>query len=658
VARMSEQPDHLADNNAADAAGAMGAVGDATAGLTAALQRLYPIPSGNAPFLTFDAIARRVSVTPQAADEAAQFTALAADELAAADEWVAPSVDYAAHAREKEMTMTPYDTSDTGDTKPSTNGRGGDYNMRVAMSDTADARRDPDARPYNRVNGAAARVNHPPTRRHRFAQGLVAIAAAILIVGLLGAVLYNLGASQHKSPTGQRATPGVHYLGAKAKWQVMGQYPVDPYLNDQPEYFVSQSNPMIVYKAIAGNFVMQRSTDGGATWQNIALPQVDFPGVNDDGVSLTVSPVNTQILILTLRSGPENPNCPANTASASRNDTRVQQNIGGRAASQSSDAAMATQLSPKIPASGGYSCSFQYISGNGGASWSKAQLPDGVLVSDVTLQNVLDAHGRLIGSRLYSLASSNATRSTSSVLRLMSSLDGGLTWTFIDQSLYAQGWETYTFTATPTGSIVFVETTTTVGGNHTGEDLWRTSDAGAHWTELGRAPLFTSDSVLQGFTATEVAGKTLLYADSNNASLIANDGTPYAGLASAPNQVFVTADNGHRWQHAPMAGVTAGMDSPDSALGTLSNGASVFQFNKIRVTESGSYFTITYSDTTYYSWSPGANAWLQLTPSLDGEPTAQAGVQWLVPAHDGQPETIWVFITRGNTQYLEKCALS
>jgi hypothetical protein len=57
----------------------------------------------------------------------------------------------------------------------------------------------------------------------------------------------------------------------------------------------------------------------------------------------------------------------------------------------------------------------------------------------------------------------------------------------------------------------------------------------------------------------------------------------------------------------------------------------------------------------YYRWAPGASSWTQLTSQLSEDGLLQ---QWLTPASSGQPETIWALVTRGNTAYLEKCALS
>ena len=658
---MSEQPDHLADHLATPTAGAMG---DAADGMTAALQRHYAVPSGNAPFLTFDAIARRVAATSGATDDSAQFAALAADELAAADEWAEPAVDDdATRIREKEMTMTPYDT---GNTLPPPPAIASGYSPRAAASDVA-ARRTPDAATYRPGDsGAVERASRPPVQRRRYTQGLIAVAAAILIVGLLGAVLYNFGFSHRNSPTGKHATPVVHYLGARAKWQIVGQF-ADDQSKATIAYFVTQSNPMIVYRYNynTNNFVLERSSDAGATWQDLALPQQDFPGVTPHDVTLTISPVNPQILILLLGSDQNNPDCPAYVnAGVPGTDNAVRHARSGQAGAHSAT----SRLAASIPASGGYSCSFQYVSSDGGASWSKLQLPGGEKLWTLSLQTSVDASGGGASSRLYSLAAPDTNGFAPLGWRLMVSADGGATWTFADAPLIAQGVTPLSAAESQTGATVFADTVP-VGlnsGNSQAEnsaphEFWRSDDAGAHWTDLGKSPSLDKYGELGQLTATQVGGKTLLYSQIDNVVFNAPAEMPFGIAGASPDSIFVSADSGRTWRHAPKSGVPAGLNTINSALGTLSNGAIVYPFSTEHERQlsgtpgsSGSFTTIV-DGVTYYSWNPATSNWNALTSHLVGD---NVYAEWLTAAQAGQPETIWALVIRGATLYLEKCALS
>ena len=492
------------------------------------------------------------------------------------------------------------------------------------------------------------------------------VAAAILIVGLLGAVLYNFGFSHRsKGPVVHHTPPMVHYLGANAQWQVVGRFP-DDQITAPIAYFVAQSNPMIVYRYnySANNFVLGYSSDDGATWQNLALPQQDFPGVSPHDVTLMISPVNPQILILLLGSDQYNPDCPAYVnAGALGADTAGRHAIAGRAGAQ-----LATsKLAPSMPASGGFSCTFQYVSRDGGATWSTLQLPGGEKLWTLSLQTSVDASGGGASSRLYSLAAPDTNGFAPFGSRLMVSADAGLTWTFADAPLIAQGVTPLSAAESQTGATVFADTVP-VGlnsGNSPAEnsaphEFWRSDDAGAHWTDLGKSPSLDQYGDLGQLTATQVGGKTLLYSEIDNI-VQGPDGMPLGIDGASPDSIFASADSGRTWRHAPKLGVPTGQMTINPSLGTLSNGAVVFPFSTQHQVQlsgtpgGGGSFATEFDGVTYYSWNPATSTWNALTSHLAGD---NVNAEWLTPAQAGQPETIWALIIRGNTMYLEKCALS
>ncbi len=579
-----------------------------------ALRRRYVQFQGQAPFLSFDAIARQVGATPASAFTAPALTAeefKVADERDAAD-WLATS--HRANYEANRATTRNH-----------------------------------------------ASVGQPYARRPRFVQGLLAIAAAIIIVALLGAVFYTLGANHRNAPVGQNRIPNVHYLGAKAKWQAQG-----PFAGGNIQYVFAQSDPQIVYKT-AGNFLFQRSGDGGKTWQNLAPPLGDFPAGTAGQLRVVVSPVNPQILILTLGSGPTNPNCPQSLVGAASSGRHV---VGGGlmgAITTSASALAAAPLSQTIPAAGGYSCSFQYISGNGGASWAKVHLPGDLRLGALYLQHPLNANGQISGSRLYAVTYHNANGSIPLGSRLMTSGDGGLTWRFADLAFDAQGWATYNVAVAPTGSTVLALTVpinansgNSSGLNPTVSEFWRSDDAGAHWADLGPAPYRDKYGADEGLTISDAGGKLLIYSAVNNV-IIGSATAPIATRDSTPDHVFVSVDDGHTWQRAPLVGIPTGENAIGAPLGTLSNGAIVFQFSKeqaqMTTAQGTTTYAVSYSNTAYYAWRPTTNAWQPLTALLLGS-VGDFGVQWLTSAQSGQPETIWALAFNGQSYTLEWCALS
>lgn len=497
----------------------------------------------------------------------------------------------------------------------------------------------------------------PPTRNRRFIRALASLVAAVVIVALFGALFYTFGGN-HRRPTSP-ANHTIHYLGAHGYWQIVAQF------TDTMNASIAQSNPQIIYDVTAQTTV-RRSVDGGKTWTTLQLPTQDFPSpVTPNGVTVQVSPAHAQIVLLTLYSDTSNPNCPTSALGAGTRHSQVH------------------ELSMEIPASGGYSCTFQYVSGDGGATWNKLSLIDSVKLIAIYGRSYSFGSVLASGDRIITVAQPDVNGEVSQVGRLMGTTDGGLTWAPVDADIAAAGQGITQFVATPNGSTLFAVSIANTAKSGDGiaytPTLWRSDDYGAHWTNEGsfNQPLdqpyhgSNSDYLL---TAATQNGQTLLYELQPGHTPQATP-TPIAGLGQLgpPNvtngalsgDIFVSADSGHTWSEASKLGIPAGRYSgglygSEGTLGTLSDGQIVMLYFKSivtvsNVTSSGYSGAYSISDAAYYGWAPGAQAWQQLTPAFATEAVTQ---QWITPAKADQPETIWQVVYNGSTYTVEKCALT
>ncbi len=491
-----------------------------------------------------------------------------------------------------------------------------------------------------------------PRRNRRFLRALASLVAAAVIVALFGAIFYTLGGN-HRRPTSP-ATHTIHYLGADGHWQVVTQFA------DSMNASIAQSNPQIIYDVTTQSTV-RRSADGGKTWTTLSLPTQDFPSpVTPNGATVQSSPANAQIVLLTLYSDTSNPNCPASA-------------LGGARPSQ------VRELSMEIPVSGGYSCSFQYVSGDGGATWSKLSLVDDVKLGVIYGETYTNGSVLAYGDHIITFAQRDVNGQASPVGRLMGTTDGGLTWAPVDSDIAAAGQSVIQFVATPNGSTLFAVSIASTakdgdGINYT-PTLWRSDDFGAYWTNEGKFNQPPAQNGVTGnfdylLTAASQNGRTLLYelqpnfTPQSTATPVPGynlNGAGYpGGNGNSPGDIFVSSDNGHTWNDASNAGVPPGRYNYLNATGALGDGEIVALYNKSLITVStvsanGISMTSSISDAAYYGWAPGAAEWQQLTPTFDAGNVVQ---QWITPASADQPETIWQVVYSGSSYTVEKCALT
>ena len=182
---------------------------------------------------------------------------------------------------------------------------------------------------------------------------------------------------------------------------------------------------------------LARTSDGGATWTTLSLP-------TDDGGwfgGLVLSPLDAQTVFLSMGADQSDPHCPA---SASGNSAT---GYGDMSRNQSSNAGGPLDL--QYPTSGGYSCSFQYVSRDGGAHWSHPSFPwPAQHFADLGVETS-GFPGEVQGTTLFAAATGNLNGEYFDGVRLVASEDGGSTWSAVDNTIYAAGQVVTSYTAIP-----------------------------------------------------------------------------------------------------------------------------------------------------------------------------------------------------------------
>jgi hypothetical protein len=225
------------------------------------------------------------------------------------------------------------------------------------------------------------------------------------------------------------------------------------------------------------------------------------------------------------------------------------------------------------------------------------------------------------GNHLYSLVYDQNQRQ-----RLLTSANGGATWQFADALLLAEGQGMCSFATTPQGSAVFAlaqvsSCSQPVGYLHneaaqpqaqTGMAIWRTDDAGAHWTKAGTFPYERPDTAV--FRAVD-AGSALpvLFA-------AAGEGATY--------NRYVSLDGGQTWQPQPTAGIPDGSNNVGPTQAALSNGSILMSVQSLQ------------GSTLLFGWKPGSQAWRQIAPAFPG----YLDQVFVSPSASGR-DTIWVVTT-------------
>ncbi|MGZ3677651.1 MAG: hypothetical protein ACXWQR_03675 [Ktedonobacterales bacterium] len=473
------------------------------------------------------------------------------------------------------------------------------------------------------------RLDEPARRRghsgKRF-RGLAAAAAMVATVAALIAVLIAL-APGHRSGT----SIGAHVTSTstnneRGRWVDLTalDYNTTFSANDVPA--IAPTNPSVVYETEAGNYqahavaTMRRTDDGGKTWHTLPLPvAADHVG----HLGAAVSPLNARTVFLSVFDDNAG-DCPAN---------RTQQNTeaGG----------------------GNVYCWLQYTSVDGGQHWTTTNLPlvnsteAGVLTAANTTGGLIAIFAGSLhaaGGKLY--AGFNCV--ISSCTRLVTSADGGLSWQFADEQIVTAGGSTCDYTASADAKTFFAVTNAKSCwlAEQSPRILWHSSDAGAHWTQVGALP--TPNDRGMFLTDDSASGKQLLYAALPRTTGTSTDkmGGKYPVFSADATDLKVSTDGGKTWESAPSAGIPSGMQAGNygggmvGTLGTLHDGSVVVEFIAKSAQDP-------FAGGTLFAWKRGDTKWRQIAPPL----TQEIGSMLAIPAKDAsQQDTLYlVMVNRGGS---------
>lgn len=438
----------------------------------------------------------------------------------------------------------------------------------------------------------------------------LAVTALAAVVVLLVVLFYGF-AGGPKTTTGASAT-------ATPATSATGHINTAPGLSNQhalPQ--LAPSNPQVAYELqtnASGQLALARTADGGKTWNTYALPAGQAS--NDFPPTMFVSPLDAQTVFVA---------------------------VGG---TRSGGACVVSHaLANYINFSGGQNlCALEYISKDGGAHWSQVRFPADGIVGDTGILD--EALGPMLGSnvlrpegnRLYAAfgpySQYNQLEGTAGA-RLVASDDGGSTWRFVDNGLTGSGY-ICDIVPVPTGTTVFAITsdiTCSAGG---GQDLtlWRSDDAGARWSRVGKLPGNTDQGML-AFSA-GASAQPLLYI---NMPTLVGGGISLPQAAVRANAVDlsglqVSSDGGKTWQPAPTKGLPDGTTAPRGAvLSVLEDGSLLFAVS------GGQGQNLT---TTFYAWKGGDTSWRKLTPAFAGNIQS-----FLVTTDANGKQTVWVATSKG-----------
>lgn len=313
---------------------------------------------------------------------------------------------------------------------------------------------------------------------------------------------------------------------------------------------------------------LRRTRDAGVTWQAIALPsplQGLSPDAFDGPPSVAVSPRIATTVFLTANA--RMPTCP-NTAS---------------------QAGVASQRLA-LPFSSGTPCYTQYSSTDGAQTWHSLTLPISGLLAGLRAQ----------GPRLWAMISPPfvAQDMTAPAGHLAKSEDGGVTWTLADAALPSTvGIALYM--PVPAGTGVFVVSDRADRFNSgvcqgclppPDFKLWRSDDAGAHWSQVSALAYQAVTSLL----VAQRAGSTspalylqVLQGNSRDATLLSS------------------GDGGRTWAPIPTAGVDPSTPQFQGAWGVLADGSVIAAYSQSQ-----------FSAHAFYAWKRGDAAWRLLAAPM------------------------------------------
>lgn len=459
---------------------------------------------------------------------------------------------------------------------------------------------------------------YPAMRRWATVIATAAVVIAFVAILSMNARLRSGGASSGKMATGA-ASPTI---ARTTDWTDLTRldYSTSFSANDLPA--IAPSNPRVIYQTMAKGLqqhlpaALRATDDGGATWRTLATP---VPADHIGFASIGISPVDPQAVFLSLIDT-STADCPAN---------RIESHSGGP----------------------GPFCRLQFSSFDGGAHWNATDLPmangsqPGLLTAGLSdgmagpmQSNSLRAQGqRLFAGFLCTDFSCN---------RLVTSDDGGRTWSFADLPMLAHGAANVCdYTASLSSAELYAVTTPTECDfrQQVALTLWRSADAGASWVKVRQ--LATPNERGMALAQNRATGAKLLYMAAPETLSQATDkmGGSYPIFSQKPGDVKVSFDGGATWQSAPAQGIP-GDHAPFiqmGLLGTLSDGSVVIDvIPPSTIDPSGSS---NFMGSGLYAWKPGDSGWRSI-----GSVSKEVDGLLIIPAPTGDYDTIYAFLTTRN----------
>jgi hypothetical protein len=434
---------------------------------------------------------------------------------------------------------------------------------------------------------------------------MAAVAAMVAVVVLLIGVFALFRGGRTLGHSGNNPVPTV----APIQWQSI---PGLGYSSERPDDSgpaVAPSDPRVVYEsnvgregAYGGKAFLRRTDNAGATWHNLAFP---VPVAHIQWIDVMVSPLDPHTVILEVADNTTS-DCPA------------------------SFIAMNTE------ANQGY-CALQYLSTDGGATWSLLHTPFSNLNNGVAYDvPAIVAQG----STLY--AQVNCADGT--CVRLVGSADGGRSWRLIDTQLHQQAPYVCGFAAAPRGQTLFAITADkSCLLDYQGTlklTLWRGDNSGTTWVAVTKLPT----SNVYGLLAVDSGNPTqpLLYGFMPKTVKVTPDkaGFPHGTLSDYASDIYVSADGGKTWVSAPSQGVAAGV-SPYRVLGVLSDGTIIASF----IPQGFNNDNGDLNGSVLYGWKQGEASWHQVGPQLN----KILSTLTIVPGSNGH-DTLWIMEESFNGQ--------
>lgn len=471
----------------------------------------------------------------------------------------------------------------------------------------------------------ATSAPHGSTRLRRWVTMGATLAVILAFVGVLSLAANRPNGAGSAGVNGVTGVTGGSPLAGG--WTALNSldYVASFSANEPPA--VAPSDPRVVYETMAQGMQehqpasMRATSDGGKTWRTLPLP-VPADHVGYAGVG--VSPVNARTVFLSLIDTTA-AECPAN------------------------------RVEPLTEAGSGAFCRLQYTSVDGGLHWRATNLPlaggshPGLLTASINsgaAGPVQSDTVRAQGQRLFA----GYICTDFSCTRLVTSDDGGLTWSFADLPMLANGAANICdFDASKTGATLYAVSSASDCGYQSQAPLklWTSHDAGASWTVVGQLATPNERGML--LTQNRSTGATLLYMALPRTTGVATDkmGGHYPIISEAPNDVQVSVDGGQTWQPAPTQGIPTNhaLYLNVGLLGTLSDGSVVVDV--IPTTVANAMDADNFSGSDLYAWRPGDAAWQKLA-SVPREIDALI----VTPAPSGTADTLYaMLVDRSGTDH-------